>query len=159
LKAGSTTCFNVTIQNIDDFAPFTSIWMSINDRNGVYPYQPQCEIDGRREINVMSCDFIAEFFANNVHHLVLPDTTFCYKNVNFRAELYPEVDSLKWFITYGGTEFEEVAARDHLTWGKSFESGTYPVRMWVRFQNGGIANITSTLVVELYWIKIRNVRH
>jgi len=52
LKVGSTLCFELTIDNIDNYTPFTSIWISINDRNGDYPYQAQCEIDGRREITV-----------------------------------------------------------------------------------------------------------
>jgi len=50
LMIDSTLCFNLTINNIGDHATVTSVWISINDRNGDYPYQTQCMVDGRREI-------------------------------------------------------------------------------------------------------------
>jgi len=103
----------------------------------------------------------AEFYANEISHTYLQDTTFCNKNVSFRAEiegLHPNPGSLKWFIDFGSGEVEEVAARDQLTWSKPFENGTYPIRMWVRFENGEEKNIISTVNVKSLWIKIRNVR-
>jgi len=50
LMADSTLCFEFTVNNISAHAPVTSIWISINDRNGDYPYQAQCMVDGRREV-------------------------------------------------------------------------------------------------------------
>jgi len=100
----------------------------------------------------------AEFYANDVHHSVLPDTIFCSKYVDFRAEiegLSPDAGSLKWFID--GTQ--ETAADNQLTWSKEFATGVYQIEMWVRFANNETATITSTLKVEVFWIKIKNVTH
>ncbi|MCL2290972.1 MAG: VCBS repeat-containing protein [Bacteroidetes bacterium] len=157
LRVDSTLCFELTINNISDHAPFTSIWISINDRNGNYPYQAQCEVDGRREIAVKACDLTAEFYANDVHHLVLQDTTFCASYVGFRAEtgmLHEEPGRLMWYIE--GTE--EFSARDQTEWGRNFPNGNYQVKMWVRFKNGETETIISTLKVHAGWIKIRNIR-
>jgi len=107
---------------------------------------------------LMSNNF-AEFYVNNVHYLT--DTTFCNKNVNFRAEVEPSAEpgSLKWFIDYGSGEVEVESAQDQKQWSKNFENGTYSVKMWVRFANGEEATITGTLKVQALWIKIRNVRY
>ncbi|MCL2040849.1 MAG: IgGFc-binding protein [Bacteroidales bacterium] len=109
---------------------------------------------GKVWLTMMEC----EFYANDVHHENLPDTVFCSKNVNFRAEiedLHPDAGSLKWFID--GTE--ETAAQDQLKWSKEFETGVYQIEMWVRFENNETATITSTLKVEVFWIKMKNVTH
>jgi len=164
LKVDSTLCFKFTIKNIDNYAPFTSIWISINDRNGIYPYQAQCEVDGRHEFIVTTCNYSAEFFANNIHHLELPNNTICNKTgtVYFRAEiegLSQEAGSLKWFIDYGNGFVEEPDGRDQTVWNKNFQTGTYPIYMWVRYSNGDIVMIPSKLKVEIFFIKIQNVRH
>ena len=52
IKADSTLCFTFTIKNISSYAPITSIWVSVNDKNGVYPYQQQCMVNGRREADL-----------------------------------------------------------------------------------------------------------
>jgi hypothetical protein len=107
-------------------------------------------------------NYSAEFYANDVHHLALNDTTFCNKNVYFRAEieeLHPDPESLKWFIDYGSGEVEEESARDQLTWNKPFENGIYPVRMWLRYDNDVEENIIGTLKIQALWIKMKNVRY
>jgi hypothetical protein len=48
LAAGDTLCFSLSINNWSSLEPINSVWISVNDRNGVYPYQNQCEEDGRR---------------------------------------------------------------------------------------------------------------
>ena len=52
LMPDSAYCFSLTLKNACSFLPSTDIWISINDRNGVYPYQNQCEIAGRRKVTV-----------------------------------------------------------------------------------------------------------
>jgi hypothetical protein len=109
-------------------------------------------------LKIVSCETSAEFYVNNVPSQNLKDTTFCAKDVYFNAEiegLHTAPGSLKWYIN--GTE--EVAARDHLTWSKPFESGTYTIEMQVRFENGETATITGTLKMDVFWVKIRNVRY
>ena len=104
------------------------------------------------------CNLEAAFYANDVHHSALPDTTFCSEYVNFFAEiegLNSAEGSLKWFI--GGVE--EESARDELKWSKEFATGVYEIKMEVLFDNNETATITSTLKVEVFWIKIRNVRY
>jgi hypothetical protein len=78
--------------------------------------------------------------------------------VYFRAEiegLYTAQGSLKWYIN----GVEETAAQDRLQWSKPFESGTYTIEMWVRFENGETATISGTLKMEVLWIKIKNVKY
>ena len=41
-------------------------------------------------------------------------------------------------------------ARGLLEWSKDFETGVYPIEMWVRFANGETATIPSTLKMEVY---------
>jgi hypothetical protein len=157
LKVDSTLCFEFTINNISDHAPITSIWISINDRNGNYPYQAQCEVDGRHEIPVKICDFIAEFYANDVHHLVLPDTVFCSNDVFFRAEvegLHEAPERLKWYVN----DVEIMLARDQLEWDAIFPNGVYTIELLVRFENDETTSIISTLNVFKTWVKLRNVK-
>jgi hypothetical protein len=76
------------------------------------------------------------FYVNDIHYLNLSGANFCTKEVHFRAEiegLHPDPESLKWFLN----GFEEVAARDQLTWSKVFTTGgTFDIKMWVRFADG-----------------------
>ena len=59
LLPGDTVCFTLNLNNVNLWKP-DSIWMSINDRGtGKYPYQDQCEIDGRRVIKTDPCPTIA----------------------------------------------------------------------------------------------------
>jgi hypothetical protein len=109
-------------------------------------------------LKIKACDYNAAFFANNVHHLNLIDTTFCNKDVVFRAEiegLHPDPGSVMWYID--GTEY--APARDLLQWSKPFESGVYQIKMVVRYDNDETATISGTLKMDVLWIKIRNVRY
>jgi len=110
------------------------------------------------------CNLDAAFFANEVHNEVLPDTTFCNKTVHFRAEtgaLSSEPGHIRWYIDYndGNGYVEEPAGFDQTQWSKDFANGTYPVKMWVLFENGEDATVTSMLKIQTLWIKIRNVRY
>jgi hypothetical protein len=109
-------------------------------------------------LKIKACDYNAAFYANNVHHLNLIDTTFCNKDVVFRAEiegLHSDPGSVMWYID--GTEY--APARDLLQWSKPFESGVYQIKMVVRYDNDETATISGTLKMDVLWIKIRNVRY
>ena len=109
-------------------------------------------------IIILPCSYSAEFYVNNVHHGSLQDITFCDKNVHFRAEiegLSQEKGSIKWFIG----EIEEEEQQDNMQWSKQFETETYEIKMWVRYDDGTEETIYGTLKMEVFWIKIRNVRH
>jgi len=105
---------------------------------------------------IKSCNQSAAFFANNVLHSELKDTTFCNKNVNFRAEiegLHPAApDSIMWYI-------DNVFETSQATWNKTFENGTYEIKLVVHYDNDTYATLTGTLKVQALWIKIRNVRY
>jgi hypothetical protein len=77
--------------------------------------------------------------------------------VLFRAEI-DETNSnwvsIKWYIN----DIEE-SVQDPLQWSKRFETGTYPVKMEVLYENGETATRTGTLKVQALWIKMRNVRY
>jgi len=110
------------------------------------------------------CSLGAAFFANEVHNEALPDTTFCNKTVHFLAEtgaLSTEPEHIRWYIDYnnGNGYVEELSVLDLTQWSKDFANGTYPVKMWVRFENGNDATITSTLKIRALCIKIKNVRY
>jgi hypothetical protein len=106
-----------------------------------------------------NCDVNAEFYVNNVHHEDLPNTTICTKDVvNFRAEIEginPNPGSLKWYID----DAEEVSAQDQLQWSKELPTGTYNIKMWVLFENNQETTIESTLNVEVFWVKIKNIKY
>ena len=111
-------------------------------------------------LKIESCGEDPAFYANDIHHQDLPNTTFCDKKVNFRAEideedLHPDAGHLKWFIN----GIEEPLAQDQLEWSRDFEDGTYPIKMEVRFANGETTIISSTMKVKIFWMEIRNVRY
>jgi len=105
---------------------------------------------------IKSCTQSAVFFANNVLHSELKDTTFCNKNVNFRAEiegLHPTAsDSIMWYIN-------DVFETSQATWSKPFENGTYEIKLVVHYDNDTYGTLTGTLKIQAFWIKIRNVRY
>ena len=43
-------CFSFPIKNLCSIAPFDDLLISMNDKNGIYPYQAQCELDGRKSL-------------------------------------------------------------------------------------------------------------
>jgi hypothetical protein len=108
---------------------------------------------------IKSCNQSAAFYANNVLHSELKDTTFCNKNVNFRAEiegLHPTAtDRIKWYVD----GIEETTALNLTEWGRPFENGTYEIKMVARYDNEEIVERTGTLKVQALWIKMRNVRY
>ena len=107
----------------------------------------------------------AAFFANNVLHSELKDTTFCNKNVNFRAEiegLHPtDPEKIKWYVDSkdGNGFIEEISALNQTEWGRPFENGTYEIKLVVHYDNDTYATLAGTLKVQALWIKIRNVRY
>ena len=105
---------------------------------------------------IESCNQSATFFANNVLHTELKDTTFCNKNVNFRTEvegLHPTAsDSIMWYIN-------DVFETSQATWSKPFENGTYEIKLVVHYDNDTYATLIGTLKIQALWIKIRNVRY
>jgi len=104
-------------------------------------------------LRIANCE--AVFYANNVHSENLQDTVFCAKDVYFRAEVenYTEI---KWYI-----DSVEYVPDNPLEWSKSFETGTYNIEMWVRFANGEetVPPISNILRMEVFWVKIKNVRY
>jgi len=117
-------------------------------------------------LKIISCNHSAEFFANDIPSALLQNNTICNKTgkVDFRAEIegiHPEAGSLKWFIDKNdGNGFqEELTAQDQKTWSKTFETGTYQIKMWVRYDNGDIVEKIGTLKIEIFWLKMQNVRH
>jgi len=113
-------------------------------------------------LKIESCGEDPAFYANDIHHDDLPNTTFCDKKVNFRAEideenLHPDAGHLKWYID--DPERLSPLYIDQLEWSKDFEDGTYLIEMEVRFANGETTTISSTMKVKIFWMKIRNVRY
>ena len=107
-------------------------------------------------LKIKTCNQSAAFFANNVLHSELTDTTFCNKNMNFRAEiegLHPTAsDSIMWYIN-------DVFETSQATWNKTFENGTYEIKLVVHYNNDTYATLTGTLKIQALWIKIKNVRY
>ena len=101
-------------------------------------------------------DLSSAFYANDIHYQDLKDTTFCNKNVNFRAEiegLHPTAsDSIMWYIN-------DVFETSQATWNKPFENGTYEIKLVVHYDNDTYATLTGTLKIKALWIKIQNVRY
>ena len=113
-------------------------------------------------LRIKNCEQNAVFYKNNVHYLT--DTTFCAKDVDFYTDikgLNTAQDSIKWYIDLGdGVGFVEyVPIRNLKQWSKDFPSGTYDIKMWARLDNDDEIEITGTLKMEVFWIKIKNVRY
>ena len=111
-------------------------------------------------LKIIPCNQSAEFFANDIPSALFPNYPICNKTgkVDFRAViegLSQEPGSLLWYIN----GVKEDAADDQLTWSKIFATGTYEIKMWVRYDNGTEETITATLKVQVFWIKMQNVRH
>jgi len=74
----------------------------------------------------------AAFYASEVLYSELTDTTFCNKNVNFRAEiegLHPTAsDNIMWYI-------DNVFETSEAAWCKPFENGTYEIKLVVYYHN------------------------
>jgi len=97
---------------------------------------------------------MSAFYVNDVHYATLKDTTFCNKNVNFRAEI-ENWESLKWYIN----GIEEIAAQNQLNWNKQFANGNYEIKMEIHYEKSAIKTLVAPLKVEAFWIKMRNVRY
>jgi len=67
LMAGDKTCFTFTINNLCTIAPLESIWIGVNDKNGVFPFQAQCSVGERREVPVE----VAECLSKDMYHQIL----------------------------------------------------------------------------------------
>jgi len=107
-------------------------------------------------LKIKSCEVNTAFYANNVHYLY--DTTFCAKNVTFRAEIEAfnaTPNNLKWYIN--GNEYP--LAQGQIQWSKDFETNEYVITMWARLENDDEIEISGTLKMEVFWVKIRNVRY
>jgi len=98
----------------------------------------------------------AAFYANNVHHERLGDTVFCNKDVHFKAEAENYLE-IKWYIN----DVLQPELTNSLTWSKPFETENYDIKLWVRFANGEetVPPISGTLKMEVFWMKMRNVRY
>ena len=123
---------------------------------GIHTYSRTNGCDSIWVLILNVIDTVASFYVNDIHHSLLSDTIFCSKYVNFHAEiegLHPAAGSLKWYIDGK----PEPSAQDQLEWSKEFATGVYEIKMVVLFGNNKTVTIISTLKVELFWIKIRNV--
>jgi len=110
-------------------------------------------------MKIQSCNNNAAFYVNNVHYQDLQNITICTKDVvNFRAEIEgisSNPGSLKWYIDGE----EDVSARDSLEWSKSLTTGEYEIKMEVFYENNETAEREAILKVEVFWVKMRNVRY
>jgi len=101
----------------------------------------------------------ATFTANDIHYENLQDTIFCAKDVYFKTEIMGELHSapgsLRWYID----EIEHIPARDLLEWYKPFENGEYEIKMVALFENGETTTLVGILKIEVFWMKMRNVRY
>jgi hypothetical protein len=106
---------------------------------------------------IKSCNQSATFYKNDVHYLT--DTTFCNKNVSFRADiegLHPTAsDKIRWYVD----GVEETSELNLTEWGKPFENGTYEIKMIAHYDNDVIVERIGTLKIQAWWIKMRNIRY
>jgi len=115
-------------------------------------------------LKIKNCEVNVAFYANNVLYSSLRDTTFCAKEVDFHTDiegLNTEQDSIKWYIDIGDDSgfIEYVPVRNLKQWSKAFPTGVYLIKMLIRLENDDEIEITGTLRMEVFWIKMRNVRY
>jgi hypothetical protein len=58
LPNASYCIYSMTLKNLDAHAPIESLWISINDSAGIYPYAQQC-LDSRWEVNLSADNITA----------------------------------------------------------------------------------------------------
>jgi len=105
-------------------------------------------------LKIHSCGQSAVFYANNVYYANLPHTTICTKDVNFRAEIEGEYTEIRWYI-----DEEEYEPENPLDWYENFETGEYEIKMVTLFDNGETVTLVATLKIQIFWIKIKNIRY
>ena len=159
------------IDGVEENTKRDSLEWSKSFLQGEYEIKMWCRFENDSTISktgaliIKSCNQSAAFFANNVLHSELKDTTFCNKNVNFRAEisvLHPtDPEKIKWYMDSkdGNGFIEETSALNQAQWSKPFENGSYEIKMVAKYDNGETATLTGTLKIQALWIKIRNVRY
>jgi len=124
-------------------------------------FENNTTISKKDTLKIKSCNQTTAFFINKVLQPALKDTTFCNKNVNFRAEIEGVYQNIKWFVDSkdGNGFIEETSALNLAEWGKPFENGAYEIKLVVIYDNGETVTLIGTLKVQALWIKIRNVRY
>jgi len=65
--AGDETCFTFTINNVCSIAPLETIWVGVNDKNGVFPFQAQCSAGERKSVDIATVDCPCEVNFELVH--------------------------------------------------------------------------------------------
>jgi hypothetical protein len=90
LSAGATLCFESVF---DDICIYDTIWISVNDNNGDYPYQAQCEVNGRYPFTGCANSVTYGTVFPNVHHRQTTPEKEIIKLLNTQfavtAKLYP----------------------------------------------------------------------
>jgi hypothetical protein len=85
----------------------------------------------------------AAFYANDIYYLDLPSETFCEPEVNFRTEVSPTPESLKWYID----GVEETSAQNLPEWSKTLALGEHEIIMYVQFSECETKSVSSTLKI------------
>ena len=111
-------------------------------------------------LKIAACE--AVFYANNVLHANLQDTTFCDKVVNFRSDvegLHPDPGRIKWYIN--DPNHLSPLHVDETTWSQTYNNGEHhdDVEMVVRFENGETETIYGRVNVRVFWTSIKNIQH
>jgi hypothetical protein len=135
---------------------------------GAYVIKMWCRFENNDTISktgtlkIKACNYSAAFYANNVHHTNLLDTTLCDKVVNFQAVvtgLHSDPGSLKWYIN--DPDHLSPLHVDETSWSQTFENGEHhlDIDLEVRYDDGETETISGTFNVRVFWTKIKNIRY
>ena len=114
--AKDSLTFSFTLKNKKTLAPSSEIWISINDFNNVYPYQEQCDTNGRRKIEVIipiSCPDAVSDFEGNIYS-VIPLAGLCWTS-NIKSKIYSDDETpVPFAAPYYSDEYPDIVANDSI---------------------------------------------
>ena len=91
----------------------------------------------------------AVFYINGIHYQEVAFESICTQPIQFSAKIEGDTSTdpgyLKWYIN----DIEEIAARDQLTWNKTFAPDTYNIKMVVLMDNNiSTRTLESILIID-----------
>jgi uncharacterized protein (TIGR02145 family) len=111
IEVGESYPITLVLTNWSDFTPIPGIWVSINDNNGVYPEQKECDPDGRIYIDRPCPPTVDD---NEDHtYKVTPLAGLCWTS-NLQSRLYFSGEEIAFANPYNSTQYPDVVYNEEI---------------------------------------------
>jgi uncharacterized protein (TIGR02145 family) len=111
IEVGESYEVTFILTNWADFTPIESIWASINDNMGVYPYQWECYSDGRRNMERRCPDSVPDIEGH--WYKVTRLAGLCWTS-NLQATLYSDATEIEFANPYYSTLYPDVVYNEDI---------------------------------------------